>query len=56
LIDAVSIPVLVSGGVSSKADVCAVKELGAGGCILGSALYSGKISLKEALEANNENC
>ena len=56
LIDAVSIPVLVSGGVSSAADVCAVKALGAGGCILGSALYSGKISLKEALEANNENC
>lgn len=56
LIDAVSIPVLVSGGVSSKEDVRAVKALGAGGCILGSALYSGKITLPEALEANNENC
>ena len=56
LIDAVSIPVLVSGGVSSAADVRAVKALGAGGCILGSALYSGKITLPEALEANNENC
>ena len=56
LIDAVSIPVLVSGGVSSAADVRAVKALGAGGCIFGSALYSGKITLPEALEANNENC
>ena len=56
LIDAVSIPVLVSGGVSSAADVRAVKALGAGGCILGSALYSGKITLQEALEAEHENC
>ena len=56
LIDAVSIPVLVSGGVSSAADVRAVKALGAGGCILGSALYSGKITLQEALEADHENC
>ena len=56
VIDAVSIPVLVSGGVSSAADVRAVKALGAGGCILGSALYSGKITLQEALEAEHENC
>lgn len=55
LIEAVTIPVLVSGGVSSAADVRSVKTLGAGGCILGSALYSGKITLQEALEAEHEN-
>lgn len=51
LIDAVSIPVVVSGGVSSPADVKTLVRLGAGGCVLGSALYSGKISFNEAMEA-----
>ena len=50
LIDAVSIPVVVAGGVSSVADVAALRHLGAAGCVLGSALYSGKIQLKEALK------
>lgn len=51
LIDAVSIPVIVAGGVTTSADVSLLKQLGAQGCVLGSALYSGKITLKEALEA-----
>jgi len=51
LIDAVSIPVIVADGVTTPSDVLLLKQLGANGCILGSALYSGKISLKEALEA-----
>lgn len=51
LIDEVSIPVVVAGGVSTPLDVKILKELGAAGCILGSALYSGKITLKDALEA-----
>lgn len=51
LLDAVSIPVVIAGGVSSSQDVRSLKELGASGCVLGSALYSGKITLKEALEA-----
>ena len=49
LIEAVSIPVVVAGGVSSVADVSALRRLGAAGCVLGSALYSGKIHLNEAL-------
>ncbi|MEA5037697.1 1-(5-phosphoribosyl)-5-[(5-phosphoribosylamino)methylideneamino] imidazole-4-carboxamide isomerase [bioreactor metagenome] len=51
LLDAVSIPVIIAGGVTSSQDVRCLKELGAAGCVLGSALYSGKITLKEALEA-----
>ena len=51
LLDAVSIPVIIAGGVTSSQDVRCLKELGASGCVLGSALYSGKITLKEALEA-----
>ena len=50
LIDAVFIPVVVAGGVSSTTDVAALRQLGAAGCVLGSALYSGKIHLEEILK------
>ncbi len=51
LLDAVGIPVVISGGVTTSQDVAVLKQLGASGCVLGSALYSGRITLKEALEA-----
>jgi phosphoribosylformimino-5-aminoimidazole carboxamide ribotide isomerase len=50
LIERVGIPVVVAGGVSSGTDVAGLREAGAYGAVLGSALYSGKIALKEALE------
>jgi phosphoribosylformimino-5-aminoimidazole carboxamide ribotide isomerase len=50
LIDHVGIPVVVAGGVSSAADVAGLRDAGAYGAVLGSALYSGKIALKDALE------
>ncbi|HSA37408.1 MAG TPA: 1-(5-phosphoribosyl)-5-[(5-phosphoribosylamino)methylideneamino]imidazole-4-carboxamide isomerase [Methanoregula sp.] len=50
LIDHIRIPVVVAGGISSCADVGALRDAGAYGAVLGSALYSGKISLKDALE------
>jgi phosphoribosylformimino-5-aminoimidazole carboxamide ribotide isomerase len=50
LIDHVGIPVVVAGGVSARSDVAGLKEAGASGAVLGSALYSGKIRLKDALE------
>lgn len=50
LIDRVGIPVIVAGGVSSAADVAVLRDAGAHGAVLGSALYSGKITLREALE------
>jgi len=50
LIDAVTIPVVVAGGVSARSDVAALKAAGAAGAVLGSALYSGKITLVDALE------
>jgi phosphoribosylformimino-5-aminoimidazole carboxamide ribotide isomerase len=50
LIDAVGIPVVVAGGVSARSDVAALKAAGAFGAVLGSALYSGKIKLVDALE------
>lgn len=50
LIDDVEIPVVVAGGVSARSDVAGLREAGAFGAVLGSALYSGKIKLQDALE------
>jgi phosphoribosylformimino-5-aminoimidazole carboxamide ribotide isomerase len=50
LIDHVHIPVVVAGGVSARQDIAGLRDAGAFGAVLGSALYSGKITLKEALE------
>jgi phosphoribosylformimino-5-aminoimidazole carboxamide ribotide isomerase len=48
---AVSIPVIASGGVSSVADLIALRDCGAAldGAISGRALYDGAIDLSEAL-------
>jgi phosphoribosylformimino-5-aminoimidazole carboxamide ribotide isomerase len=52
LIDHVHIPVVVAGGVSARSDVTGLRDAGAFGAVLGSALYSGKITMKDALEAS----
>ncbi len=43
--------VIASGGVSSLADVRAVRDAGLAGAIIGRALYEGRFDLAEALEA-----
>ncbi|WP_071797052.1 1-(5-phosphoribosyl)-5-[(5-phosphoribosylamino)methylideneamino]imidazole-4-carboxamide isomerase [Natronohydrobacter thiooxidans] len=50
---AVSIPVIASGGVSSLADLIALRDSGAtlDGAISGRALYDGKLDLAEAMAA-----
>ncbi|MCK0138140.1 1-(5-phosphoribosyl)-5-[(5-phosphoribosylamino)methylideneamino]imidazole-4-carboxamide isomerase [Aliiroseovarius sp. F47248L] len=50
---AVSIPVIASGGVSSLADLIALRDCGASlnGAISGRALYDGAIDLRDALAA-----
>ena len=52
LANAVSIPVIASGGVSSLKDLADLKATGAplNGAISGRALYDGAIDLKEALD------
>ncbi len=50
LIDHVDIPVVVAGGVSARSDIAGLRDAGAFGAVLGSALYSGKITLQDALE------
>lgn len=50
----VSVPVIASGGVSSITDLLsllALESLGVSGVIVGRALYTGEVALKEALQA-----
>ena len=49
--EAVSIPVIASGGVASVEDVRALREAGAAAVVVGTALYEGRFSLAEASEA-----
>ena len=51
LANAVAIPVIASGGVSSLADLHALKQSGAplDGVISGRALYEGRLDLAEAV-------
>lgn len=41
--------VIASGGISSAEDVAKIKETGVEGCIIGKALYEGKVKLEEIL-------
>ncbi len=51
MVEAVNIPVIASGGVSSIDDIKRLKEIkGLWGVIIGKALYTGAINLKEAME------
>jgi phosphoribosylformimino-5-aminoimidazole carboxamide ribotide isomerase len=48
---ATSIPVIASGGVSSLADVAALREVpGVAGVITGKAIYEGRFTVAEALQ------
>lgn len=47
---------ILSGGVHRVEDLCAAKQLGAGGVIVGKALYEGHIDLKAALQIETEAC
>ncbi|MBI2851637.1 MAG: 1-(5-phosphoribosyl)-5-[(5-phosphoribosylamino)methylideneamino]imidazole-4-carboxamide isomerase [Chloroflexi bacterium] len=51
LMSAIRLPVIASGGVSSLTHVTMLKQLGAEGVIIGRALYTGDINLKQALAA-----
>lgn len=48
---ATSTPLIASGGVSCAADVAQLTTTGVAGCIIGKALYEGRLTLEEALAA-----
>jgi phosphoribosylformimino-5-aminoimidazole carboxamide ribotide isomerase len=52
--EAIEIPVIASGGISSITNLLSLlslEPLGVTGVIIGKALYTGNISLKEAMQA-----
>ena len=51
LISAVGIPVIAAGGVTEIEDVLALREAGAAGAVAGTAIYTGKLSVRETLES-----
>lgn len=54
LAEAISIPVIASGGISSVTDLLnllGLEAIGVTGAIVGRALYTGDLSLKEAIRA-----
>ena len=51
VVESVDVPVFVAGGVASVEDVRKAKEAGAAGLVIGKALYEGKLTLRQAMEA-----
>ena len=50
LIEAIRAPVIASGGIASITHLKMLSKLGVEGAIIGRALYSGEINLKQALD------
>ena len=54
MIEKIRLPVIAAGGISSVNHLKILQKLGAEGAIVGKALYTGDINLKEALAALGE--
>jgi phosphoribosylformimino-5-aminoimidazole carboxamide ribotide isomerase len=50
VVDAVDIPVVASGGVTSLSDLRELRAAGAAAVVVGTALYEGRFSLREAMD------
>ena len=53
IIKAVPANVIASGGVTSLTDIATLKQVGASGAIIGRALYTGDLTLHDAIAAAN---
>ncbi len=51
LVGTAKVPVIASGGISSIEDLIEIKNTGAAGAVVGTALYKGNLTLKEAKRA-----
>jgi phosphoribosylformimino-5-aminoimidazole carboxamide ribotide isomerase len=51
MVDAIRLPVIAAGGISSLNHLKMLQKLGAEGAVVGKALYTGDIDLKQALAA-----
>jgi len=45
------VPVLAAGGIATLGDLVALRDLGCEGAVVGSALWSGRFALSEAVAA-----
>ncbi len=54
ILETTRLPVIASGGISRITHLQILKRLGAYGAIIGKALYTGDINLKQALAAINQ--
>jgi phosphoribosylformimino-5-aminoimidazole carboxamide ribotide isomerase len=50
-IEASGLPVIAAGGIASLDDVLRLREIGCAGAVLGSALWSGRVRLADAISA-----
>lgn len=53
VIEASNLPVIAAGGIASVDDLTRLQEIGCEGAVLGSALWSGRVSLADALAATS---
>ncbi len=51
LVEAVEIPVVAAGGVTTVGDLLVLRGAGAAGAVVGTAIYTGKLDFREALSA-----
>jgi phosphoribosylformimino-5-aminoimidazole carboxamide ribotide isomerase len=51
MLEAIDVPLVAAGGISSLVHLKMLKQLGVEGAILGKALYTGDIDLKKALQS-----
>jgi len=54
MIDAIGMPVIAAGGISSLNHLKMLQKLGAEGAIVGKALYTGDINLKQVIAETNQ--
>ncbi len=54
VVDAVNVPVIAAGGVSSVEDIKELMKAGVAGAIIGRALYEGRLTLTEAIQTAEE--
>ena len=50
LVRSVGIPVIAAGGVTTINDLLLLRDAGAAGAVVGTAIYTGKLDLKDAIE------
>ncbi len=54
LVEKTELPVYVAGGITTRDDVVKIKETGAVGVVIGSALYLGKLRLEDLLDLEED--